>query len=180
MAYTWTAPPTFVAGSTATASDMNTLGSDLLQVGKPPLVFARATATQTAASGTSLQLSFGAADVNTDAMWSSGAANQFTVQTAGYYLVQATCVWTEPGTVTANTYRQVWLLKGGTAISASTSYRPQGVASDQITLGTPQVIVQCSVGDVLTARFQHNNAGNIVTVQSSAGASTLMAQWISA
>ena len=177
---TWSTVPTFTAGGTATASDMNALGSDMSLVGKPPMAFVTATATQTATSGTDLQLAFASGDVNTDSMWVSGTNNQLKINTAGYYLVTATVMWTEPASPLAGSYRELYVKKNSTTINGSTVFCSPAAGGNYGELQTAQVLVSCAVNDTLTAWFVHTQGANITTLNSGSARCSLSAMWVSA
>lgn len=181
---TWTNPPTFSAGGTATASDMNTLGSDLALVGKPPAVYAYQTTAQTGiATGTATptKVTFDSTYINQDGMYVAATSkSKLTVVTAGYYLLSGLAAFNEPGS--ANTglrwavlYKNNSQLSGGAVIT-----NPISATSSYTFLTTPQLIVNCAAGDYLELGIFHTQGANIGTYVGGAYCSSLTAQWVSA
>lgn len=124
--------PTFQDGVLVDAADLNAIGANIVALyqaamggasGSPgyqtvtkPQVVLRVTATRTVARNTEVAVIWDVADVNTDAMWVSGAT--ITVNTAGTYRLSAQAGF--DGVFNDGTGIQLYLCINGTVTSTNT------------------------------------------------------------
>ena len=116
----------------------------------------RRAATTTAASGSTITITFDTADTNTDSMWSAGDPTKLTAQTAGWYVITGHVYWNNSGTG----FRQVALAINGAA------RHTQGCRSESTSYFVPQevsLVTYLGVGDYIT-----------MTILASGGASSLL------
>lgn len=94
--------PSFTDGTVVHQADLNALASNLTNIytyllggfrTTPPIAVIQQNNAQTFTTGTTAQVTYDTAVVNTNSMWVAGSPAQVTIQTAGTYLIMQHVIW---------------------------------------------------------------------------------------
>lgn len=167
-------PRTWVVGETVTAAKMNELRDALNFMLSPPLFQLTHASNQTVATSTNASLACDTELVDRDNGHSTVTNNsRYTSQTAGYYLLTATCPWV----ANATGKRELTLLYNGGTTETHGSSVP-GVAGGYVAPTTTGRLY-LAVNDYVEARVWQNSGGNLDTSQASDGGIRFEGHWIS-
>lgn len=116
--------PSFTDGTVVHQADLNALASNLTNLYtymlggfriQPPMAVINQTVAQTFTTGTTAQVNYDTALVNTNSMWVAGTPNQVTIQTAGVYLMMQHVIWNN----SFSGYRFCGITLNGTTVPAN-------------------------------------------------------------
>lgn len=170
---------TFTDGVVCHAADLNSLGSNItnlynftmagFRTRKPQVAVHLANSAFSVPNATETNIIFDAADVNTDNMWLSTSGGQFTVNTAGTYLVYLQAL--TQGTFASYS---VTITVNGTSTSTN------GVArfTAQADGGNVSAVLPLAAGATIFG-FVLQNTGAAINLATTFGGARMFAYWIS-
>ena len=181
MAKTYNTISTFTSGQVLTAAQMNEIGTNSNNYRVPPLCRLALTGTSSVTSGgAGLIVPFGAADVDTDTMATTGAGAKITIKTAGVYQVSFAVLWTAG---TSGNVRQATVRKNSTGTAQGMS----GIFSDGnhaamsngliISLKN-STLTSLAVNDTLDLNVFQDSGGPITVGAGNVAATFLTAAWV--